>query len=201
MILWWFWMGFWEHFSCFFSLFSCLLDFVNMWFFLGKNMYFEVWAFSLYVIFMNLQIFFGIVFCIVLFDGFSMDFWSRFFMIFRCFFKLFFDAVFQCFFIVFRIVCLTYANMNLVKNRWFFIVRMQIRFFAIDQILHQFSIRFWSLFASFFHYFSWLFWHRFLHRFFHRFLIENGSQNGPGNCGCGDLFNDLFRNLIRRSTF
>ena len=112
------------------------------------------------------------------FSWISDHFLITFFMIFRCFFKLFFDAIFQCFFTLFWIVCLTYANMNLVKNRWFFIVKMQIRFFAIDLILHQFSIRFWSLFASFFHHFSWLFWHRFLHRFFHWFLIDFGSRNG-----------------------
>ena len=91
-------------------------------------------------------------------------------MIVRYFFKLFFDAIFQCFFYVFRSVCLTYGNLNLVENRWFFIVKMQIRLFPIDRILHKFSISFSLIFASFFHYF--------FNTRLHRFWFDFGPQLG-----------------------
>ena len=59
------WDGILGAFFKFVSLFSCLLDFVNMWSSFGKTMYFEVRALSFDDVFDNLQRFFGIAFCIV----------------------------------------------------------------------------------------------------------------------------------------
>ena len=74
-----------------------------------------------------------------------MDFDSildRFLDDFSCYFHYLFEVVFLMIFYRFLDRSLNCVNPKIIEIRWFFIVKMQIRFFAIDQILHRFSIRF-----------------------------------------------------------